>query len=155
MFAEEGHELLVEGAAGVVLFLGLNVPANRCDLRLAHRKGRVALLETTDSGILGFLQRLLVAMLTTLRLAEALRRAWHLAQQATLTAPRQDLSCQLKSAVGDLRLPATLWRKDVQQYFGTRSQTLAAAFGLRSIRVRKISSNRIAPPATAPPCPTG
>ena len=111
--------------------------------------------ETTISGILRFLQRLLVAMLTTLRLAEVLRRAWHLAQQATLTAPQQELSHQLKSAVGDLRLPATLRRQDVQQHVGTRSETLAAAFCLRPIGVCKSSSNRIAPPATTPPCPTG
>jgi len=52
-------------------------------------------------------------------------------------------------------LPATLQRKGVQQHFGNRSEKLAAAFGLRPIRGRKSSSNRIAPPATAPPCPPG
>jgi hypothetical protein len=124
------------------------------------------LTETTDSGILGFLQRLLVAMLTTLRqhpafqegrlrLAEILRRAWHLAQQAILTAPQQERARQLKSAIGDLRLPATLRSKGIQQHCGNQSEKLAAAFGLRPIRGRKSSSNRIAPPATAPPCPTG
>jgi hypothetical protein len=123
-------------------------------------------IETTDSGILGFLQRLLVAMLTTLRqhpafqegrlrLAETLRRAWDLAQRATLTAPQQDLSRGLKNAIGDLRLPTTLRRKGVQQHRGNRSEKLAAAFGLWPIRGRKSSSNLIDPPATAPPCPTG
>ena len=64
-----------------------------------------------------------------LRLAEALRRAWDLAKQAALTAPQQELSRQLESQTGDLRLPATLQRKGVQQHFGNRSEKLAAAFG--------------------------
>src|SRR6185369_10702328 len=89
---------------------------------------------TTYSGILGNVQRFHASMETTvrqiphleagrLRLGDVLDRAQDLLkQQAAMTAAKQELSQQIKTAMEDVQLLATLFRKGVRQHFGKRSE---------------------------------
>ena len=117
-------------------------------------------IETTYSGILGDAQRFHAAMEATvsqiphleagrLRLGGALGRAQDLVkQQAAMTASKQELSQQLKTAIADVQLLATMLRKGIRQHFGAKSEKLAE-FGLQPFRGRKAS-----PKSTPEPEPT-
>jgi hypothetical protein len=120
--------------------------------------------ETTYSGILGDVQRFHTALEAAVaeiphleaghvRLGEALSRAQDLVQQqAAVTAAKQELSLQLKSAIGDMQLLATVMRKGVRQHFGTKSEKLTE-FGLQPFRNRQSADNPAAPPETEPASP--
>jgi hypothetical protein len=106
--------------------------------------------ETTYSGIFGDVQRFHASMEISVReiphleagrvrLGDALGRAEDLLQQqAAMTASKQELSQQLKTAMKDIQLLATVLRKGVRQHFGKRSEKLAE-FGLQPFRGRKAS----------------
>jgi hypothetical protein len=116
---------------------------------------------TTYSGILGDVQRFHASMETTvrqiphleagrLRLGDVLDRAQDLLkQQAAMTAAKQELSQQIKTAMEDVQLLATLLRKGVRQHFGKRSEKLAE-FGLQPFRGRKASAKPTPPPEPTP-----
>jgi len=117
--------------------------------------------ETTYSGILGDAQRFHASMETTvsqiphleagrLRLGGSLERAQDLLkQQGTLTASKQELSQQIKTAIADVQLLATMLRKGVRQHFGAKSEKLAE-FGLQPFRGRKASTKPTPPPEPTP-----
>jgi hypothetical protein len=117
--------------------------------------------ETTYSGILGDIQRFHASMEATvtqiphleagrLRLGDALTRAQDLAkQQAAMTASKQGLSQQLRAAIADVRLLATMLRKGVRQHFGTTSEKIAE-FGLQPFRGRKAATKPTPPPEPTP-----
>jgi hypothetical protein len=115
--------------------------------------------ETTYSGILGELQRLLASTEATIgevphlgpsrvRFGEVLGQAQELARrQAALAAEKQVLTQQLQTTLVDGRRLATLLRKGLQQHYGIRSERLTE-FGLQPFRGRK-------PPKPAePPVPS-
>jgi hypothetical protein len=118
--------------------------------------------ETTYSGILGELQRFKAALdaniaelqhleATNGRFADRLNEANGLAQdQAAAAAGKQERSQRLKAAILDLRLQATVLRKAVRQFYGTRSEKLTE-FGLQPFRGRQVSG-RTGP--DEPPTPT-
>jgi hypothetical protein len=117
--------------------------------------------ETTYSGILGDAQRFHASMETTvsqiphleagrLRLGDSLGRAQDLLkQQAAMTASKQELSQEIKTAIADVRLLATMLRKGVRQHFGVKSEKLAE-FGLQPFRGRKASPKPTPEPETTP-----
>jgi hypothetical protein len=117
--------------------------------------------ETTYSGILGDAQRFHASMETTvsqvphleagrLRLGESLGRAQDLLkQQAAMTASKQELSQEIKTAIADVRLLATMLRKGVRQHFGVKSEKLAE-FGLQPFRGRKASTKPTPEPEPTP-----
>jgi hypothetical protein len=117
--------------------------------------------ETTYSGILGDAQRFHASMETTvsqvphleagrLRLGDSLGRAQDLLkQQAAMTASKQELSQEIKTAIADVRLLATMLRKGVRQHFGVKSEKLAE-FGLQPFRGRKASTKPTPPPEPTP-----
>jgi hypothetical protein len=105
-------------------------------------------IETTYSGILGELQRLLTAMAATIgeiphlepsrvRFGEILGQAQDLARrQAALAAEKQVVTDQFQTALLDGRRLATMLRKGLQQHYGIRSERLTE-FGLQPFRGRK------------------
>jgi hypothetical protein len=107
--------------------------------------------ETTYSGILGETQRFQAAMEASVsqiphleasreRLGEALTRAQEIArQQAAASAAKQELSLQLRTAMINVQLLATMLRKGVKQHYGNRSEKLAE-FGLQPFRGRKFTA---------------
>jgi multidrug efflux pump subunit AcrA (membrane-fusion protein) len=119
--------------------------------------------ETTYSGTLGELERFQTSMEASVSqiphleagrvlLGQKLSQTQDLAkQQAAVTATKQDLSQQLKVAINDARLLATVLRKGVKQHFGSRSEKLAE-FGLRPFRGRK-SKPAPQPAPETPPAP--
>jgi len=106
--------------------------------------------ETTYSGILGGLGRFKTAMDANIaelehlapsngRFGNRLSQAQGLAfDQAAAIAAKQERSQELKVIVDDLKLQATVLRKAVRQYYGTRSEKLKE-FGLQPFRGRKVS----------------
>ena len=120
--------------------------------------------ETTYSGTLGDIQRFQTSLEGSgsqvphleagrVALGEKLGLAQDLAkQQAALTATKQELSQQLKTAITDVRLLATVVRKGVKQHFGSRSEKLAE-FGLQPFRGRKSKPAPTAEPETPPASP--
>jgi hypothetical protein len=114
--------------------------------------------ETTNSGKLGKLQRLSMALsansgelphlegsraLFTALLTQAQEVA---AQQAALTASKQEASKQLKTFLVEGERMATMLQLGVKQHYGIRSEKIAE-FGLQPFRGRK------AKPAPEPESP--
>ena len=122
--------------------------------------------ETTYSGILGEVQRFQTAAEASVgqvphlqashaRLGELLGRAQDLAkEQAATIAAKQELSLQLKAAVGDVQMVATMLRKGIKQHYGIRSEKLTE-FGLQPFRGRKRKTDPAQPPSSpeTPPAP--
>ncbi len=120
--------------------------------------------ETTYSGTLGEVQRFQASLEGSVSqiphleagrvvLGEKLGAAQDLAKQhAAVTATKQDLSQQLKAAISDVRLLATVLRKGVKQHFGSRSEKIAE-FGLQPFRGRKSKTNPAPAPETSPASP--
>jgi len=118
--------------------------------------------ETTYSGTLGDAQRFQTSLEGSVSqiphleagrvvLGEKLGAAQDLAKQhAAATATKQDLSRQLKAAITDVRLMATVLRKGVKQHFGSRSEKMAE-FGLQPFRGQKKSTPAPAPAPGTPP----
>ncbi|HEX3529533.1 MAG TPA: hypothetical protein VH988_20935 [Thermoanaerobaculia bacterium] len=117
--------------------------------------------ETTYSGTLGDAQRFQTSLEGSVNqiphleagrvvLGEKLGAAQDLAKQhAAVTATKQDLSKQLKVAISDVRLLATVLRKGVKQHFGSRSEKIAE-FGLQPFRGRKSKTDPAPAPETPP-----
>jgi len=117
--------------------------------------------ETTYSGILGDADRFQTAAQASVnqiphleasrvRLGELLGRAQDLAkQQAAAIAAKQELSQQLKAAVGDVQMVTTMLRKGIKQHYGIRSEKLTE-FGLQPFRGRKSKSTTPQTPETLP-----
>lgn len=120
--------------------------------------------ETTYSGILGDLQRLHVTLVanaseiphleaSTARFGETVGQAQGLARrQAALTAEKQEVSQQLKRALGDGQRLATMLRQGVKQHFGIRSEKMAE-FGMQPFRGRQRKA-KPAPEQPEKPIPT-
>jgi hypothetical protein len=120
--------------------------------------------ETTYSGTLGDIQRFQTSLEGSVSevphleagrvaLGDKLDLAQDLAkQQAALIATKQELSRQLKTAITDVRLLATVVRKGVKQHFGSRSEKLAE-FGLQPFRGRKSKTASTPAPETPPASP--
>jgi uncharacterized protein (UPF0335 family) len=117
-------------------------------------------IETTYSGTFGSAQRFHTSLETVreiphletgrLRLGETLGRAEGLfTEQASLTAAKQEISQELKTAIKDVQLLATVLRKAVRQHFGKRSEKLAE-FGLQPFRGRKAANKPTPPPEPTP-----
>jgi hypothetical protein len=76
-----------------------------------------------------------------------------LAQQASLTASKQEVSRQLQALISDGRQLAAFLRAGLKQRYGARSEKLAA-FHLQPFRGRKITKSdetTVKPPAAALP----
>jgi hypothetical protein len=120
--------------------------------------------ETTYSGTLGDIQRFQTSLEGSvsevphleagrIALGDKLDLAQDLArQQAALIATKQELSRQLKTAITDVRLLATVVRKGVKQHFGSRSEKLAE-FGLQPFRGRKSRTASTPAPEMPPASP--
>ena len=120
--------------------------------------------ETTYSGTLGDVQRFQTSLEGSVSeiphleagrvvLGERLSQAQDLARQhAAVTATKQDLSQQLRTAIIDVRLLATVLRKGVKQHFGSRSEKMAE-FGLQPFRGRKSKTASTPAPETPPVSP--
>jgi len=86
------------------------------------------------------------------QLADLLKQAQDLAaQQAALTASKQDASKKFLGVLDQGRKIATFLRGGVKQHYGTRSEKLAE-FRMRTFRGRKASEPK--PPANEPPTTT-
>ena len=121
--------------------------------------------QTTKSGKLGDMQRLLAALaangtdLTFLeasrtRFGELVAKAQEVAKtQDALTASKQEASKQLQALMADAQRLANVLRLSVKQHYGIRAEKLAE-FGLQPFRGRTKKAKTPETPGTPAPTPT-